>query len=272
VIGNASYASLIKVPKAENDAYVIAGVLASAGFDVVTSNDVTHGKLEAVITDLKSRIDRAASNEVKPLVVLYFSGHGFISSNRQYIVTVELGRSDLISGSFAIDDIIDELPSGIVVVLLDACRSDFSWRTGLGKDEVQLPTEGRLNGSSANKEVIPVSGGSDSTTSKPRFGIGYANKAGRPVRGYVNEWDYNSPYSEGLRRYLGRGRTLKDEFDAAADFVEDLNIDHHPYFDICAVKFTFTLRVMFLARCGLSGSKTNKVEHWSGPLIFFANT
>jgi Caspase domain len=219
VIGNREYLKPAPFsPKADNDAKVIANLLASLGFDVVVRINISHRELKEEIEDLRKRARIGRKYGVKPLVLFYFSGHGFIDDGgRQYMVGVDAGREgeDISRDSVTVEDTIESLSQeGIAVGLIDACRSDL---------------DNYLN--KATPAVRPIGAPVKIAAPDADYLVGYANQRGEPVLGYINIDDNHSPYAEGLIQKLGRDRSLEYELELVHNYIVKLHINHDPRVD-----------------------------------------
>jgi hypothetical protein len=225
VIGNREYRSLPILPKADNDAKVMASLLASFGIDVVVRVNVAHLDFTKEISELNKRAQIGHQYGVKPLVIFYFSGHGFIDdSGRQFMVGVDAGSGgeDIETGAVTVESAIDILSKeGIAVALIDACRFDLDNYVNPNRDQ----------NLSSNTAERPAGAPVDITAPDADYLVGYANRRGEPVLGYVNINDNNSPYSEGLKRNLGNGHNVVFELSLVHNFVVRLKIDHDPRVD-----------------------------------------
>lgn len=216
VVANARYLSFDNIPQTYVDAKIVSDVLVAAGFDVVTLRDLNSEKFFSQILDLARRAKNVRTDYVNPLVVLYFSGHGFSREGRQFLVGIDAGRSeDPIIESTALDSIIAEMAGkGIFVAIIDACRTQLRWRTSsrsVESDQVfAVPGWGNNY-----KGVDP----SSTESVESDFLIGYANGYGAPVLASTPDNSANGPYSDGIRRYAARGYRLNSELEAIKDYI-----------------------------------------------------
>jgi hypothetical protein len=203
VIGNRDYASYPAVDAAANDAALIAARLHALGFDVVVRTNLTYDGIITEIKDLKRRSEQSASNDVRPLAVVFFSGHGFVLSERQFIAGVDAGKAvpkDPAYESPALQYIADQLGEATSLIgFMDACRSDLAQQTSRG-----VNTELREDQESNAEAPTPGLGSfRRAANSKHReYLFAFANKSGEPVRGATKK-ETNSPYTRALSHVLG---------------------------------------------------------------------
>jgi hypothetical protein len=160
-------------------------------------------------------------------VVLYFSGHGFIDdSGRQFMVGVDAGSGGegIDIGAVTVESAIDiSSQEGIAVALIDACRFDL--------DNYINPNRNQSPSSNYDAAERPAGAPVNITAPDADYMIGYANKRGEPVLGYLNINDNNSPYSEGLKRNLGNGHSVSFELSLVHNYIVRLKINHDPRVD-----------------------------------------
>jgi uncharacterized caspase-like protein len=142
VIGNARYrGSPLRNPVA--DAQAVAATLQSLGFDVELHQDTT---LRELVESLRAFVLRAVDSDVR---VLFYAGHGVQARGRNYLLPIdtEPQSEDEIPGQSAdIGEFVDrlgEIPRGINVVILDACRvNPFDGGVVVGPDGRRLKFRG----------------------------------------------------------------------------------------------------------------------------------
>ncbi|HEX4201514.1 MAG TPA: caspase family protein [Chthoniobacterales bacterium] len=226
VVGNREYIKpLPLLPAADKDAKVMAALLASLGFDVIVRVNVSQVDFMKEILELSKRAKIGHKYGIKPLVVLYFSGHGFVDDDgRQFMVGVDArnGGKSIEEAAVGVEDAIDILSKeSIAVALVDACRSDFHID----------PDRDQGISATANPPMRPSGVPLEIAAPDADYLVGYANQRGASVSGYVDKDDHNSPYSEGLVRYLGNDHPIEFELGLVHDYMVRLKIHHDPRVD-----------------------------------------
>jgi hypothetical protein len=231
VIGNRDYRPFPKVPTAVNDAVVIANRLHSLNFDVVVRTNATYADIITEIEELKKRVDRVTSENVRPLVVVYFSGHGFVVSGRQFLAAVNTpksSRDSILGASTAVQKLIDDLAANATLVsYLDACRSDLGITDSVGQRT--------LDNTAANDDGAKGLGSMRGARNlQPQeYLIAYGNRLGEPVAGFLSRADINnSPYTRILDTYLGDGEDVVGELYLVHEEVQRLVPNHDPGTDV----------------------------------------
>jgi Caspase domain len=230
VIGNRDYDRFPRVPTAVNDAITIANRLHSLNFDVVVRTNASYSDILLEVKELRERIERVASENMRPVAVLYFSGHGFIVSGRQFIAGVRVSNTDrdgALRSSAAVQTLIDELANkSILVSYLDACRSDL----GITDSAGQRATTSTSDGPSDMKGLGSMRGAA--LPSRQEYLIAYANQLGEPVKGFLMRGDINSPYTKILDAHMGDGRDVMSELYRVHEEVQRLVPNHNPDNDV----------------------------------------
>jgi caspase domain-containing protein len=255
VIGNRDYNWFPPVPTALNDVAIIAKQLSLLHFDVVTATNVSADDLFKEVGELKKRVDQVTRPDVRPLVALYFSGHGFVASGRQFLagITARHDQSaDPIYMSTSIQNIVDQLSqTAILVSFIDACRSDLKLSDSVGKKMLVSVQSGVADG---QKGLGYLRASARFETRE--YLIAYANGLGDPVAGFIKKGDFNSPYTNVLTRYLGNGRNLMDQLYLVHGEVQRTVVGHDPGEDVhMSGKVFFAFDDSTLAKMRLDWSK-----------------
>ncbi|WFP61459.1 MULTISPECIES: caspase family protein [unclassified Mesorhizobium] len=224
VIGNANYEYVGGVPRARNDALDFGSFLQSKlGFDDVRIVlDAHKNDMDAELANLVSRSSIwQASRQTKPIVVVYFSGHGFTEGGKQFLAAVDagLGGHDPAVNSYAVETVIETLMrDAIIVQLVDACRNELQWKDS----ELPVANVDFLRGSetasiSSSKSLSDAVGVPQPELSmyaeRAEYLTGYANRNGQSVDQSVRPTDRNSPYTAALLKNFGRpGRPIFNDF------------------------------------------------------------
>lgn len=230
VIGNRDYKYLPRLDNGISDAELISKRLSSLQFDVVVRTNIDYDEIIREFKDLRNRAIQAEGHGVRPLAVFYFSGHGFVTSSRQFLTGIDTpstGIDAVLTRSAAITTLADDVASkAFLVSFIDACRSDL----GLGRssgaggvsDTSDYPTAVSANtGLGSRRNVQP---GDNYQT----YLIGFANKLGEPVTGSVSWSDANSPYTKFLNQHIGSGFDVTHELGRTSNDLRRLLPTYSP--------------------------------------------
>ncbi|RWC50012.1 MAG: caspase family protein [Mesorhizobium sp.] len=240
VIGNASYDGFDGVERAQNDAVDFGRLLRlRLGFDDVRIVlDAREKDLEVEVDNLVSRSSIwQRSRRTKPIVVVYFSGHGFTEGGRQFLAAVDAGADgqNPAINSYAVEGVIEKLRShAIVVLLIDACRSELQWRDKERTMEnihfLAGSQTGIISSSKSLADSIVISNPERSMyNERAEFITAYANSNGQLVSQSVQGKDRNSPYTAALLKNFGRpGRSIARDFFRIHEDDGLMSINHIP--------------------------------------------
>lgn len=130
VIGNNEYESMIPLKCATKDATDISKKLETLGFDCVCELNIDYRKMCTVIHEFEEKI-----NEYE-IGLVYFAGHGFEIEKTNYLAMTDtgIGINDIPVKhmAFKLDEFIeiyDNSSLNIKIIILDACRENFSTGT-----------------------------------------------------------------------------------------------------------------------------------------------
>ncbi|MBN9074026.1 MAG: caspase family protein [Rhizobiales bacterium] len=123
VIGQSKYENLPQLPNPSNDAREIDRLLSDLGFDV---DSVADGDARRLRRAFDRFVEDAAGADV---AFVYYSGHGVEAAGRNWLIPVDAatpGAGGTVDGLLPLDDVLERLQrvAPIVIVLLDACRTD----------------------------------------------------------------------------------------------------------------------------------------------------
>jgi uncharacterized caspase-like protein len=122
VVGNSNYkVGGVSLATPRNDAQDISAVLATLGFEVVTTNDVTKRDMDLALT----RLARQAINADAAL--FFYAGHAMQYQGRNYLMPTDAELEDEISVRYqtiSLDDVRAALDrtTGVKIMILDASR------------------------------------------------------------------------------------------------------------------------------------------------------
>jgi hypothetical protein len=124
VIGVSAYQHVAKLPNPANDASAVAGLLKSAGFDVVeTRRDVGATELRSAVRDFTEQARNA------DVAVVFFAGHGIEVDGTNYLIPADakLARDfDIEDEALSLDRVLRAIEPAkrLRLVILDACRDN----------------------------------------------------------------------------------------------------------------------------------------------------
>lgn len=209
VIGNRDYEDPLVDPalNAINDLRAMARKLHDLSFDTVTLENASYETMYAEFSNLR---DRRVRGQVvrghRPLVVVYYSGHGFNVKGRAYIAGTNASNNNPLQKSLAIDSVLNDLAEdSILVVLLDSCRSE------LVSTQVEPSQHVGSGVSDDTGDIGPLSftKATGNSLQARLFGhtflVGYAAlHPGDTAANSTTTGDLYSPYTWGLVKNLGR--------------------------------------------------------------------
>ncbi|RYH12266.1 caspase family protein [Tropicimonas sp. IMCC6043] len=130
VIGNSDYEAVSPLDNPVNDASDLAIALEGLGFNVFLGLDLTRDRMREMARDFGDAAEEA------DVALLFYAGHGFQVSGRNYLVPVDASiqsSTDVSEQTVAMDEIVGEMErsDGIRLVILDACRDNPFEATGI---------------------------------------------------------------------------------------------------------------------------------------------
>jgi uncharacterized caspase-like protein len=124
VVGVSAYQHVAKLPNPANDAGAVAGLLKTAGFDVVeTRRDVGVAELRRAVGDFTEQARNA------DVAVVFFAGHGIEVDGTNYLIPADakLARDfDIEDEALSLDRVLRAIEPAkrLRLVILDACRDN----------------------------------------------------------------------------------------------------------------------------------------------------
>ena len=238
VIGQSSYKHLDKLPATPSDAALIGQLFASLGFDTIVRIDLTHEELANELNDLHQRVLRASRPPyLLPVVTIYYSGHGFAKSDREYVTDIDWeyteGSTENVDApltEFTVDQLVQLTGDTLAtIVFVDACRTVIQSANPVG------PLTGIDGAASPGRAGVVlqhtkgVIAGTDYVhSSKQRFFVSYASDPGTVANSVVSADVQYSPYSFALNRSIGLGADLYDELVDASNLLQQIKADQTP--------------------------------------------
>ncbi|MDQ0473880.1 caspase family protein [Labrys wisconsinensis] len=201
LIGNAAYRAAGPVTTAVADVALLASAFEAAGFaSVVTVKDADRSGMDAALAAF------AAKARTADIAVIYFSGHGFVFDDENYLLAIDAHgavESEVAAGGVSFHAMLAATAGArqLRLVILDASREDpyldhiqidhvRTMRSGLGRIEVEEAGEAVATAARAG-EVAPAGKGPHGLFAEAlaahlvQRGVDYLaglNEAGRDVR------------------------------------------------------------------------------------------
>jgi hypothetical protein len=225
VFANETYPSN-PLRSATKDAELIRSKLEKLQFKVSVEQNKSAAQIKAAIEGLRTREVRFARNQdLRPVVLIYFSGHGFRANGADYLAGIYAdtasGRGlepESIERNFIEEKLARE---AYLILLIDACRVELT------SDEPPLFPAGRtdpLADEPIPEDMTPASAYYEPVPDAPERIIGFATWAGDTAAAqetFDNDEIKPSVYTEALNDELGRTEALiAIELDKATDYVK----------------------------------------------------
>jgi hypothetical protein len=127
VIGQSAYRAVMPLPNPANDAKAVAQLLGDAGFEVMTSADLSQNDLRQAIGEFAARI---AAKGPDTTALVFYAGHGMQIDGENYLIPVDIDpkrETDIPLQAVRLNDVLNTLtsvPSRMRIILLDACRNN----------------------------------------------------------------------------------------------------------------------------------------------------
>jgi Caspase domain len=129
VIGNGAYVGANPLRNPPNDARALSAALREIGFEVVERINLNSREMKKAIIDLGNKLQ---ANDVG---LFYYAGHGVQSNGKNYLVPVDAEiekEADIVVDGVELDTVLAQIEGAknrLNIVILDACRNDFSTRS-----------------------------------------------------------------------------------------------------------------------------------------------
>lgn len=238
VIGNSAYRAVSPLPNAENDAKRMSEMLGSAGFEVMTTPDLSQDDLRKTIGEFAGRLAEKGPDTV---ALVFYAGHGIQVDGENFLVPVDVDpkrEADIPLQAVRLNDLLNTLnavPNKMRIVMLDACRNNpfpaISATTGRGLAIVD--TKSGAPGTFISYSTSPGSEAEDGSGANSPYTTALLNVARTPglpieeafkrVRVSVNDatqgrqvpWE-SSSLTQDFRFFTGDGQTQSADQAAAA--------------------------------------------------------
>ncbi|MGO4712327.1 caspase family protein [Bradyrhizobium sp. 2TAF24] len=127
VIGQSAYRSVTELPNPANDARMMAQLLTDAGFDVISTADLSQTDMRTAVSKFAGKI---ADTGPDTIALLFYAGHGLQIDGENFLVPVDVDpkrEADIPLQAVRLNDVLNTLasvPSRMRILLLDACRNN----------------------------------------------------------------------------------------------------------------------------------------------------
>jgi uncharacterized membrane protein YgcG len=127
VIGQSAYRAVTPLPNPANDAKAMAQLLGDAGFEVVTSADLSQNDLRRTVGEFAAKI---AAKGPDTTALVFYAGHGMQVDGENFLIPVDIDpkrETDIPLQAVRLNDVLNTLtsvPSKMRIILLDACRNN----------------------------------------------------------------------------------------------------------------------------------------------------
>ncbi len=212
LVGNSAYDAKQWPPLANavNDIDHVCKAFAGAGFAVIDLRDATIEQLDAAIPGFAERAAEA------PIAIVYFAGHGFEYSGRNFMVPVDapkrVSKADLDTYFLPLEFLANAAAqsSGLSLFFMDACRTP---------DPVVTLTDGSPGDSDGDVSVLGL-------LDMKEGAVLYSTAKGRPALDAAPPGSPTSPFADAVARKLSvPGLELSDFFKLVARDVYSVTKD-----------------------------------------------
>jgi uncharacterized caspase-like protein len=139
VIGNSAYRAVSPLPNAENDAKGMSALLGAAGFEVMSTPDLSQDDLRKTIGEFAGKLAEKGPDTV---ALVFYAGHGIQVDGENFLVPIDIDpkrEADIPLQAVRLNDLLNTLnsvPNKMRILMLDACRNNpfpaISQTTGRG--------------------------------------------------------------------------------------------------------------------------------------------
>jgi len=137
VFGIGDYPGDFHLESPDKDAGAVASALTKLNFQVSSGIDAAYDTMNALV----DAFVKAVETERPQVTLFYYSGHGLQIEEQNYLVPVDFDSAEKLK-LVPVQDIIDRICgcSGQLIVLLDACRSNFDSAHVLRGEGINTPS------------------------------------------------------------------------------------------------------------------------------------
>lgn len=129
IIGNGAYVGAAPLRNPPNDARAMSAALRAIGFDVIERVDLKSREMKRAVIEFGNKL---RTNDVG---LFYYAGHGVQSNGKNYLIPVDAEiekEADIVVDGVELDMVmtqIEDAKNRLNIVILDACRNNFSTRS-----------------------------------------------------------------------------------------------------------------------------------------------
>ncbi|MDE2595525.1 MAG: caspase family protein [Sphingomonadales bacterium] len=132
VIGNSAYGNTNVLTNPVNDANLVAGAAARAGFEVVQAQDLGNAAFQRTLRDFRQKAEGA------DVAMIYYAGHGIEGQGKNWLIPTDAkleSEFDLPYEAIDLDRLLESMIGARMrMVVLDACRNNpfgTNWKRGV---------------------------------------------------------------------------------------------------------------------------------------------
>lgn len=185
VIGNSAYRAVAPLPNAVNDVARMTDMLGNAGFEVLSTPDLSQTDLRKTISEFAGKLAEKGPDTV---ALVFYAGHGIQVDGENFLVPVDVDpklEADIPVQAVRLNDILNALasvPNKMRIVMLDACRNNPfpSIRQTTGKGLAIVDTKSGAPGTFISYSTSPGSEAEDGTGSNSPYTAALLNVAKEP--------------------------------------------------------------------------------------------
>lgn len=185
VIGNSAYRAVAPLPNAVNDAARMTDMLGNAGFEVLSTPDLSQTDLRKTISEFAVKLAEKGPDTV---ALVFYAGHGIQVDGENFLVPVDVDpklEADIPVQAVRLNDILNALasvPNKMRIVMLDACRNNpFPLiRQSTGKGLAIVDTKSGAPGTFISYSTSPGSEAEDGAGSNSPYTTALLNVAKEP--------------------------------------------------------------------------------------------
>jgi hypothetical protein len=161
VIGNGAYAVANPLRNPANDARAMSAALRAIGFDVIEGIDLNSREMKKAIIALGNKL------QASDVGLFYYAGHGVQSNGKNYLIPVDAEiekEADITVYGVELDAVLAQIEGSrnrINILILDACRNNFSTRSWRSQGRGLLQVANSPSGTFIAYATAPGSTASD---------------------------------------------------------------------------------------------------------------
>jgi hypothetical protein len=129
IIGNGAYVGANPLRNPPNDARSMSARLREIGFDVIERIDLNSREMKRAVIEFGNKL------QTSDVGLFYYAGHGVQTNGKNYLIPVDAEiekEADIVVDGVELDSVLAQIEGAknrLNIVILDACRNDFSTRS-----------------------------------------------------------------------------------------------------------------------------------------------